>query len=143
MLEKTLESPLDSKEIKPVNPKGNQFWIFIGRTDVEAVASMWKTDSSEKTDAGKDWRQEEKGQQSWMRWLGGITNSMHMSLSMFQELAMDREASHSAVHGISKRQTWLSAWTDDLAITLLGIYWEKILIQKIHAPQCSEQQYLQ
>ena len=65
-----------------------------------------------------------------MRWLDGITNLMHMNLSKFQELVMDREASHSAVHGVSKHQTWLSAWTDDPTITLLGIYPEKILFQK-------------
>ena len=80
-LEKTLKSPLDSKEIKPVSLKGNQPWIFIGRTDVEAEAPiLWLSDAKhwfigKDPDGGKDWKQEEKGWQ-WMRWLKGITNSM-------------------------------------------------------------------
>ena len=84
MLEKTLESPLDCKEIKPVNPKGNQSWIII-RTDVEADAPvLWSPDGKSQLiakdpDAGKDWRQE-KG----MSWLDGITDSMDMSLSKIQ-----------------------------------------------------------
>ena len=80
MLEKTFESPLDSKEIKPVNPKGNQSWIFIGRTDAEAEAPvLWPPDAKSRfiwkdPDAGKDWGQEEKG-------LDGIPDSVHMSVS--------------------------------------------------------------
>ena len=85
VLEKTLESPLDFKEIKPINPKENQSWIFIGRTDAKAETPilggllMRRTDSLEKDpDAGKDWRQEEKGtDRGW--WLDGITDSMDMS----------------------------------------------------------------
>ena len=86
VLEKTLESPLDSKEIKPANPKGNQPWIFIGRTDDEAEAPIfWPPDVKswlirKDPDAGNDWRQEEKGQHR-MRWLDGITDSMDMSLT--------------------------------------------------------------
>ena len=86
VLEKTLESPLDSKEIQPVHPKGNQSWIFIGRTDAEAEAPiLWPPDAKnwliwKDPDAGKDWSQEEKGQQR-VRWLDGITDSMDMSLS--------------------------------------------------------------
>ena len=85
VLEKTLESPLDWKEIKPVNPKGNQCWIFIGRTDAEAEAPIiWPPDgkswlTGKDPDAGKDWRQE-KGIQR-MRLLDGITDSMDLSLS--------------------------------------------------------------
>ena len=84
MLEKTLESPLDYKEIKQVNLKGNQLWIFIGRTDAEAEApQLWPPDVNswliwKDPDAGKDWGQEEKGKQR-IRWLDGITDSMDMS----------------------------------------------------------------
>ena len=116
VLEKTLESPLDCKEIQPLNPKENQSWVFIGRTDTEAEAPIpWPPDVKSwligtDSDAAKDWGYEEKGWQR-RRGLDGNIDSMDMSLSKLKEIVKDREACCAAVHGVAKSQTWLRDWT--------------------------------
>ena len=117
-------SPLDCKEIKPVNPKGNQSWIFIGRTDAEAEAPiLWPPDAKnwdtgKDSDAGKDRKQEEKGIQR-MRWFDGITDSMDMSLSKIQELIKDREPFRLQPMGLQKCRTLLSDWTEQMPVLII------------------------
>ena len=117
VLEKTLGSPLDCKEIQLIHPKGDQSWVFIGRTDVEAETPiLWPPHAKswliwKDIDAVKDWGQEEKGTTEdetvgWHHQLDGV------SLSKLQEMANDRDAWRAAVHGVTKSRTWLRDWTE-------------------------------
>ena len=117
VLEKTLESPLDCKEIQPVHPKEDQSWVFIGRTDVKAETPIvWPPDAKcwligKDPDAGKDWGQEEKGTTEgamvgWHHWLNG--HGFEWTLGVGD----DREAWHAAVHGVTRSRTRLNDWTE-------------------------------
>ena len=123
VLDKTLESPLDCKEIQPVHPKGDQSWVFTGKTDVEAETPiLWPPNTKswligKDPDAGKDWKREkgrtEDEMVEWHHWLN------EDEFSKVQELVMDREAWRTAVHGVTKSLTWLSDWTE--------LNWTKLL----------------
>ena len=126
-LEKTLESPLGCKEIQPVHPKGDQSWIFIGRTDAEAetpilLATWWKTGSSEKTlmlgkiegKRGKEWQR--------MRCLDSMADSMNMNSSQLWEIVEDRGAWYASVYEIPESQTRLSNWTTAASVACSVIH---------------------
>ena len=127
VLEKTLGSSLDSK-INPLNPKGNQPWIFIGRTDAEApilwppgmTSQLFEKDAN----AGKDWGQEDKGWQR-MRWLNGITDSMDMRFNTAWEIVKDREAWRAAVYGVTKSWTRLKDWTITATKEIQPFLWKR------------------
>ena len=117
VLEKTLESSLDCKEIQPVNPKGNQSWIFLEGLLLKSKLQyfdhlMWRTNSFKKTLMLAKFEGGRRSGQQRIRWLDGITDAKNMSLSRLRELTMDKEAWSAEVHGAAKRQTWLSDWTD-------------------------------
>ena len=117
VLEKTLESPLDYKEIKPVHPKGNKSWMFFGRTDVEAETNTLATWCEELTHLKRPWWWEslkargEGDDRGWDGWMV-ITDSLDMSFGKLLELVMDRKAYHAAVHGVTKSRTQASDWTE-------------------------------
>ena len=151
VLEKTLESPLDCKEIQPVHSEGDQSWVFSGRTDAKAETPvLWPPHAKswligKDSDAGRDWGQEEKGttEDEMARchyWLNGL------SLSELREVVMDREAWRAAIHGVAKSLTRLNKWTEDIFVVqwlriCLPVQgtWVRTLVGELRSPHAAGQ----
>ena len=127
LLEKTLESPLDCKEIKLVNPKENQHWIFVGGTDAEVEAPIlghliWRANSLEKTVILEKIEGRRRRGRQRMGWLDDITDSMDMSLRKLQEMVKDREAGHATLHGGHRvRHDWATEQQEIFKLIIIGV----------------------